>query len=101
VAAGLDRPPVAGVERLDRVRAAQDLADLQVIVQERDELLPGVVPEPDDRRIPLAPPLGQLVERSLRRRRVDGGIDRLKAALERIPVAPGGEPEGVADQVKL
>ena len=29
----------------------------------------------------------------------DGGVDRLHVALDRVPVPPGGEPEGVADQV--
>jgi hypothetical protein len=100
VAAGLDRPPVAGVEGLDGICAAQDLADLDVVVQEGNELLPGVLPQPDDRRIPGAPGLGELVERSPRRRRVDGGADGPQVAFEGVPVTPGGEPEGVADQVK-
>ena len=41
----------AGVQRLDRVRRAEDLADLDVVIQERDELGPGVAPKPDQRRI--------------------------------------------------
>jgi hypothetical protein len=100
VAAGLDRPPVAGVEGLDGIGAAQDAADLDVVVQEGDELLPGVMPEPDDRRIPLAPPFGQLVQRGPGRVSVDGGIDGPQVAFEGVPVPPGDEPEGVADQVK-
>jgi hypothetical protein len=100
MASGLDRPPVAGVQGLDGICAAQHLADLDVVVQERDELLPGVVPQPDDRRIPLAPPFGQLVERGPGRVGVDGGVDRPQVALERVPVPPRGQPEGVADQVK-
>src|SRR4029453_6570290 len=56
-AAGLDRSAVAGVERLDRVRAAQHPADLQVVVQERDELVPGMVPKLDDRRVTATPGL--------------------------------------------
>jgi hypothetical protein len=101
VTAGFDRPPVAGVQRLDRVGGADDLADLDVVVQERDELVPGVLPQPDDRRIPLPPLLGQLIERGPGGVSVDGGVDGLDAALEGIPVAPGGEPEGVADQVDV
>src|SRR6185312_12311156 len=34
------RSPVAGVEGLDRVGRADDAADLDVVVQERDELAP-------------------------------------------------------------
>src|SRR5450631_1951876 len=41
VSAGLDRPAVSGVQALDGVRRADDLADLDVF-QERDELAPGV-----------------------------------------------------------
>ena len=52
---GLDRAPVAGVQAFDCIGAAQDLADLHVVVQERDELFPGVAPEPDDRRITNGP----------------------------------------------
>ena len=63
VPAGADRAPVAGVERLDRVGQAQYAADLDVVVEERDELRPGVVPQPDDRRVALSPALGELVER--------------------------------------
>jgi hypothetical protein len=101
VAAGLDRPPVAGVQALDGVGGVQYLADLNVVVQERDELLPGVLPQPDDRRIPGGPFLCQLVEGGPGRGGVDGGVDRLDVAAQRVPVALGGEPEGVADQVKL
>jgi hypothetical protein len=53
MASGLDRPPVAGVQRLDRVRAADDRPDLDVVVQERDELLPRVLLQPDDRPVTL------------------------------------------------
>jgi len=45
--------PVPGVQRLDRIGAAQHLADLDVVVQERDEFGPGVLPEPDERRVAL------------------------------------------------
>ena len=52
---GLDRPTVTRVQAFYRVGAAQHLADLQVVVQERDELFPCVAPEPNDRRIAEAP----------------------------------------------
>ena len=62
VAAGLDRAAVAGVQTLDRVGAADDPPDLDVIVQERDELGPGAVSEPDHRRVARPPFLSELVE---------------------------------------
>jgi hypothetical protein len=101
VAAGLDRAPVAGVEGLDGVGGADDLADLDVVVQEGDELAPGVLPEPDDGAVPLSPPVRQLVERCPGRlgahRRVDGpGI-----AAQGVPVALGGQVEGIADEVNV
>jgi hypothetical protein len=42
VALGVHGAPVAGVQGLDGVGRAEDLADLDVVVQERDELFPGV-----------------------------------------------------------
>src|SRR3954454_648226 len=44
VAAGPYGATVAGVEALDRVRAAEDLSDLDVVIQEGDELLPRRAP---------------------------------------------------------
>jgi hypothetical protein len=99
VAPGLDRPPVTGVQRLDRVRGADDGPDLDVVVQERDELLPRVLPQPDDRPVPLASFLRQLVQRGPGRGGVHRGVDRLHVTLEGVPVPLGREPEGVADQV--
>ena len=46
----------------DRVRRADDGADLVVEPQERHELGPGVLPKPDDRRVDVAPLAGELVE---------------------------------------
>src|SRR5438034_6519976 len=45
--AGFDRPPVPGVEGLDRVRGADHLADLDVVVEEGNEL-PGQRLAPED-----------------------------------------------------
>src|SRR5215471_13091760 len=77
---------------------ADHLADLEVVVQERDELVPGVGPQPDDRRVPLPPRFGELVERHPCGLSVDGGVDGLDAALEGVPVPPRGQAEGIADQ---
>ena len=54
--------PVSGVQRL--VRGADDFADLDVVVQERNEFLPRVLPESDDRPVLCAPLLGQFIQRS-------------------------------------
>src|ERR1035438_4967864 len=48
VAAGLDRAAEPGVQRLDRVRRADQGPDLLVKAQERDELGPGALPQLDD-----------------------------------------------------
>lgn len=48
VPTGPDRTPVAGIDRLDRVRRADHASDLDVVVEERDELAPRVVPQPAD-----------------------------------------------------
>ncbi len=45
------------------------------------------------------PLLGQLLQRCPSGLGVDGGVDGLHIVLERVPVPPRGEPEGVADQV--
>lgn len=50
-----DSAAIAGVERLDRVCAADHAPDLDVVVEERYELAPGVLPELADRRVLLAP----------------------------------------------
>lgn len=44
---------VAGVETLDGIGRADDFADLYGVVQERDELFPGVSTQPADRRVAL------------------------------------------------
>ena len=43
--------------------------------------------------------VGELVECGPGGGGVDGGVDRLEVAPQRVPVRWGGEPEGVADQV--
>src|SRR5215471_9548841 len=98
---GLDRATVPGVQRLDRISAAYHLADLDVVVEERDDLTPRVLPEPDDRRIPAAPGLGELVQRGPGGLSVHRGVDGLDVAPQRVPVLLGGQVEGVADQVHV
>ena len=91
----------AGTPDNDRVRAAQHRADLQVVVEERDELLPGVLPQPGDRPVLLAPGRGELIERGPRRGGVHRRVDRPDIAFERVPVPLGRQPEGIADQVDV
>jgi hypothetical protein len=83
------------------VGGADHLADLDVVVEEGDELLPRVLPQPHDRCVPLAPGPGQVVEGRAGRGGVHGGVDRLDVPPQGVPVALVGEPEGVADQVDI
>src|SRR6476620_9884775 len=48
-------PSVAGVEALDGLVAAEDPPHFDLIIEERHDLGPGVVPESDDRPILLSP----------------------------------------------
>jgi hypothetical protein len=96
---GLDSAAVAGVEGLDRVRRADHAADLHVVVQERNELVPGVVPQPNHCRVALSPFLGQIVECRPCRSSVDRGIDRFDITLDLISVLAAGEPKCVAYQM--
>jgi hypothetical protein len=101
VIAGLDRPANPGVDGLDGVGRADDAADLGAEAEERSELLPGVLPESDDRRILPAPGVGELgepLECGLLGRR---GADGLEHLGDLVPVLAGGTAEGVPQQVKL
>jgi hypothetical protein len=60
------RPSVAGIQRLDGVRRADHLPDLEVVIEERNELGPGVPPQPDHAAIFLPPFLVEFVERQAR-----------------------------------
>ena len=55
VTAGANGPAETSIQAFDRVRRSQDLADLDVVVQERHELGSGIAPEPDHRRVGLTP----------------------------------------------
>src|SRR5215469_15051134 len=86
VAAGVHRAAQPGVDRLDRVGRADHCPDLAVEGQERHEFGPGVLPQPDDRRVaflPLAAELGEPVERVRFGRRV---VDGLEVFRELCPV---------------
>ena len=94
-AAGSDGPAVAGVQALDRVGGADDASDLDVVVEERHELRPGVAPQPADRRVGLAPFLLELLEPGQRLGLRNGGIDRPQVVGDLVPVLPRREPERV------
>ena len=55
-------PRVGVVPETLRGWIRQDGSDFHVVVQERDELFPGVLPEPDDRPVLFAPLVCQLVQ---------------------------------------
>jgi hypothetical protein len=99
VAAGLDCPPNPGVHRLDGVRGADDAADLCVEPEERSELLPRVLPKPDDRRILLAPRVDELREPLECGFLGRSGVDGLEELGDLVPVLAGGIAEGVPQQM--
>src|SRR3546814_565200 len=85
----LDSPPASGIQILNRIGRAQYSPHLGVVVQERDELLPGVVSQSDDRRILLAPTVSEILERCPRGSLGRGSVDRSEIVFERIPILPG------------
>ena len=86
VAAGPDRAPVAGVQGFDRIRGADHLPDFGVVVEERNEFVPCVAPQPDHRAIFITPFLLQFVQRRGRRVRVGCGIDGPDVPLDRVHI---------------
>lgn len=84
---------------LDCDRRADHPTYLHVVVQQRDELNPCVVPQSDHRWVALPPFLGQLVERRTGRGSVDRGVDRLHVTLDLIPAFPGRKPKYVVQQM--
>src|SRR5690606_4335783 len=61
-------------------------ADLDVVVQERDELRPGVLPQPADRRIHRAPLLRELLEPRFRGSLGRCRVDRAQVTSDLVPV---------------
>ncbi|KFI76686.1 hypothetical protein BMON_0822 [Bifidobacterium mongoliense DSM 21395] len=88
-----------GVQTLDRVRGADDPADLHVVVQERDEPFPCVEPQALDRRVLARPVFEHLVTRMFGGGRCGGRVDGFHVTAKRFPVLPGRVPERVAHQV--
>lgn len=99
LAPGPDRAPVAGVEGIDGVVAADDPPNFDVVVQECYELAPDILPQPDDRRVLPTPFGGELHEAFLRRGLRRCSVDRAEVPGHFVPVLPDRIPEGVADQV--
>lgn len=100
VPAGPDGLADTGVDGLDRVRRADHLADLDVEGEEGNELGPGVLPEPDDRRVLLAPSFLEPAESLGCGGLVRGRVDRLQRLGDLVPVLAGRVPEAVPQQVK-
>ncbi len=99
VAAGANGLADPRVDALDRVRAADDLAYLDVEGEEGHELGPGVRPQLHDRRILLAPHFLELQE-PLRRRVLTGcRVDGLESLGDLVPVLAGRVSERVPQQV--
>src|SRR5258708_27714016 len=62
VTAGVHRTPQPGIDRLDRVRRADNGSYFPVEPQERHELRPRVLPQPYNRRVALLPLPAELRE---------------------------------------
>jgi hypothetical protein len=86
VPAGADGLADARVDAFDRVGRADDPTDLDVDLEERHELGPGVLPKPDDRRVPVAPFLLELQEPVLGGLRGRRGGDGRERAGDLVPV---------------
>src|SRR6516225_9887115 len=86
VAAGVDGAAQPGVDRLDGICGADDGSYLPVKLQERDEFCPGVLPEPDDRRVAFLPFAGEFGEPVQGAGFGGGGVDRLEVFGELAPV---------------
>ena len=101
VTAGANGTAETSIQAFDRVRSAQDLADLDVVVQERHELGPGIAPEPNHHRVGLAPLLSELFERSLGSLRSRGFGDRFQVRGDLGSVLLGRVAETVAQWTVL
>src|SRR6266699_2279916 len=99
MAAGVHRPPQPGINRLDRVRRADDRPYLPVEPQERHEFGPRVLPEPYDGRIallPFAAEFGEPVERLGFGR---GGVNGLEVFRDLRPVPLRGVLERIPQEM--
>ncbi len=83
---GADGTPEAGVQRLDRVRRTQHASDLDVVGEERGELLPYVQPQAFDGGVGAAPLVEELVAGPDRVVGGGGRVDRFQLAADLVPV---------------
>ena len=96
---GANSPAETSIQALDHVRRAQDLGDLDAVVQGRHGLGPGTAPEPDSRRVGLAPLLSDLLGRSLGSLHSRICVDRFQVRGDLRPLLLGHVAETVAQQV--
>src|SRR3984893_10304079 len=83
----------------NRVGRTDHLPYLGVVIKERDELLPGVAPQPNCGRVAL-PPFGiEGLECLLGRRGVDRGVDRADSLGDGVAVLTAGVAERASDQM--
>src|SRR5690349_7430919 len=74
-------------------------ADLDVELQERDELRPGVAPQPDDCWVALFPGLGELLEPGGRCGFTRGGVDGFEVLGDLLPVLTRSISKTVTQEV--
>jgi hypothetical protein len=70
------------------IRGADHFADLDVVVQERHELAPRVLPQLGDGRVEPAPFVGELAEPGPSFGFGGGGVDRSQIPGDLVPVLP-------------
>src|SRR5580692_7780381 len=75
MAAVLDYLPQLEINGLDRIRRVDYLPDGGVVLQERDELVPGPFPCGDQAGAFLPPVAAQILQGGFRGRLVDRGVD--------------------------
>jgi len=99
VTSGPHGPAVAGVDRFDRVRRADNPPDLDVVFQERHELRPGALPKPHDCRIPLSPLCREFSEPVFGCLLGRGGVHGFECLHDAVAVLAAGIAEAFSDQV--
>jgi hypothetical protein len=99
VAAGVDRPADPRVDGFNGICRADHGANVGVELQEWDKLRPRGLPQFDDRRVLVAPRLGEGDERIQGGRFAGCGVARFEILGQCRPVLLGGVAEAVSEQV--
>jgi len=97
--ARIHRTTITRIQRLNRIRRTNNLANLNIPRKKRNELFPRPLPQTNDRRILTPPFLGELAEPLFRRIGRRRRINRLDIFGDLVPVLPTRIPESIPQQV--